>query len=90
MREYYAAISRHDWPSVWRLGGRDLGRGPYATYSGMVAGYKDTIRDVLIAAHADGNTVSGRFLAYQTEGVIRPYQFTFVVRNGVIVSGQAE
>jgi hypothetical protein len=90
VRDYYAAISRHDWPSVWRLGGRNLGWGPYATYNGMVAGYKDTIRDVLTALHVSGDTVTGRFLAYQTGNVTRPYQFTFLVRNGVIVSGQAE
>jgi hypothetical protein len=90
VREYYAAISRHDWPSVWRLGGRNLGRGSYATYSGMAAGYKGTIRDTLTTLHTSGNTVSGRFLAYQTGGVTVPYRFTFMVHNGVIISGKAE
>jgi hypothetical protein len=90
VREYYAAISRHDWPSVWRLGGRNLGRGPYATYRGMVAGYADTIRDTLTAVHTSRHTVSGQFLAYQAGGVIVPYRFTFVVRNGVIISGHAK
>jgi hypothetical protein len=88
VREFYAAISSHDWPKVWRLGGKDLGRGPYATYDGMVSGYRGTIRDVLTEVHATGDTVTGRFLAYQSGGVIRPYQFTYVVRDGVIVSGQ--
>lgn len=75
---------------MWRLGGRNLGRGPYATYDGMVAGYKDTIRDVLTSLHVTGDTATGRFLAYQTRDVTRPCQFTFLVRNGVIVSDQAE
>ena len=90
IRDYYAAISSHDWPLVWQLGGRNLGWGPYATYQGMISGYQDTIRDVLTEVHATGNTVTGRFLAYQTGGVIRPYQFTLVVRGGVIVSGHQQ
>jgi hypothetical protein len=54
----------------------------------MVSGYQGTIRDVLTEVHATGDTVTGRFLAYQAGGVIRPYQFTYAVRDGVIVSGQ--
>jgi len=90
VRDYYAAISRHDWQAVWRLGGSNLGQGSDATYNGMVAGYKNTIRDALTALHVTGNTATGKFLAYQAGGAVRPYQFTFLVRNGVIVSGQAK
>jgi len=90
VRQFYAAISRHDWPEVWRLGGRNLGQGPYATYSGMVSGYRGTLRDVLTDAHASGNIVTGRFLAYQAGNVTRPYQFTYTVRDGVIVSGHQQ
>jgi hypothetical protein len=64
--------------------------GPYATYNAMIAGYKGTIRDVLTTVHPSENTVTGRFLAYQTGGVIHEYRFTFVVHNVVIVSGRAE
>jgi hypothetical protein len=35
---YLAAISRHDWPAVWQLGGRNVGQGQSASYAGMVAG----------------------------------------------------
>jgi Restriction endonuclease len=90
VREFYAAINSHDWPKVWQLGGRNLGEGPYATYSGMISGYKDTIRDVLTQIHASGNTVTVRLLAYQTGNVTVPYQYTYVVRNGVIVSGHQQ
>jgi hypothetical protein len=34
----------------------------------MVAGYRGTIRDVPTTLRASGRTVSGRFLAYQTDG----------------------
>jgi Restriction endonuclease len=90
VREFYTAISSRDWPEVWQLGGRNLGEGSYATYSGMVSGYKNTIRDALTEVHASGNTVTGRFLAFQTGNAIRPYQFTYVVHDGVIVSGHQQ
>ena len=90
VREYYAAISRHDWPSVWRLGGRNLGQGPSATYDGMVSGYQGTIRDDLTALHVTGDTATGTFVAYQTGQDTRTYQFTFRVHDGVIVSGEAK
>ena len=87
VREYVAAINRRDWRHVWALGGKNLGRGPYATYAGMISGYQDTIRDVLTEIHVIGNTVTGRFLAYQTGNVVQPYRFTYTVSGAVIISG---
>jgi len=81
------AISSHDWELVWRLGGRNLGYGPYATYQGMVTGYGQTVRDSLTTLRAAGATVTGSFRAYQSDGTVRGYQFSYVVRGGVIVSG---
>lgn len=86
MREFYAAISQHNWPRVWQLGGKNLGRGPYASYSGMVAGYRETERDTLQALAVSGDIVTGWFLAYQTNG-IQAYSFRYIVRGGAIVSG---
>jgi hypothetical protein len=86
MREFYAAISQHNWLRVWQLGGKNLGRGPYASYSGMVVGYRDTERDVLKALTVNGDTATGWFLAYQTIGN-QPYTFKYVVRDGTITSG---
>lgn len=87
IRKFYAAISRHDWQQVWLLGGKNLGRGPYASYAGMVAGYRDTVRDVLKEVHVAGETVTGSFLAYQGGGTTRVYRFDYTVRGGVIVAG---
>jgi hypothetical protein len=87
VRHFYASISSHDWPAVWRLGGRNLGAGPYASYSGMISGYQGTVRDVLTELHASGDTVAGRFFAYQSGGIVADYQFSYVVRDGVIISG---
>jgi hypothetical protein len=76
--EFFAAISRHDWPEVWRLGGKNLGYGPYASYSGMVSGYRGTIRDTLISIRTAGQTVSGQFRAYEAGGSVRTYEFTYI------------
>jgi hypothetical protein len=87
VRAFYAAISRHDWPQVWRLGGRNLGYGPYATYQGMVAGYAGTIRDEVTDLTVRGTVVSGHFRAYHADGQVRTYRFSYAVRGGVITSG---
>jgi hypothetical protein len=87
VREYVAAINRRDWRQVWDLGGKNLGRGPYATYAGMISGYQGTIRDVLTEIHVSGHTVTGRFLAYQAGNVVQPYRFKYTVRGTVIISG---
>jgi Restriction endonuclease len=87
VREYFAAISRHDWRDVWRLGGRNVGRGLSATYNGMVSGYRLTARDVVTSLSVTGDSVSVRIRAYETTGAVQAYSFRYVVRNGVIVSG---
>ena len=87
VKEFFAAISKHDWPEVWELGGKNLGRGPYASYSGMIAGYQGTIRDVLITLKATGKSVSGQFLAYESSGAVRTYEFSYLVHDNTIESG---
>ena len=89
-RQYFSAISDHDWPEVWQLGGKNVGRGPYATYKGMVSGYSATIRDVPATIAVAGDTVSGRFLAYETSNRVQTYTFTYVIRDGAIVSASAQ
>jgi hypothetical protein len=89
-REFFTAISHRNWPEVWQLGGKNIGHGPYATYAGMISGYRDTIRDVPISMAAAGNIVSGRFLAYETGNRVQTYTFTYVVRNGTIVSASQQ
>jgi hypothetical protein len=87
VREYFAAINRRDWQQVWDLGGKNLGRGPYASYRGMISAYRDAIRDALTEIAVSRDSVTGQFLAYQTGNVIQPYRFELTVRDGVIVSG---
>jgi len=54
------------------LGGKNLGSGPYASYAGMISAYRLSQRDVLTAVHASGESVTGRFLAYETTGMPAP------------------
>jgi hypothetical protein len=87
VRAFFAAITRHDWPDVWRLGARNVGSGPSATYNGMVSGYRLTARDVVTSLSVTGDSVSVRIRAYETTGAAQDYSFRYVVRNEVIVSG---
>lgn len=90
---FFTAISDHNWPRVWHLGGEHLGKGIYGTYNGMISGYRCTTRDALAASRTtSGDTVSGSFLAYEAHGTrkaVQHYAFSYVVRRGVIVSGHA-
>jgi hypothetical protein len=90
---FFSAISDHNWPKVWHLGGSHLGKSIYRTYNGMISGYRCTTRDVLYSSPtARGNTVFGSFLAYEANGIrktVQRFEFSYVVRDGVIVSGHA-
>jgi hypothetical protein len=88
---FFTAIDDHNWPRVWRLGGKNLGRGIYHNYDGMVFGYRCTTWDSLDAIpKTSGKIVSGSFLAYEADGTrraVQHYMFRYIVRRGVIVSG---
>jgi membrane protein implicated in regulation of membrane protease activity len=90
---FFTAISDHNWPRVWHLGGENLGTGIYRTYTGMISGYRCTKRDVLDASPTtSGEVVSGSFLAYEADGTkkaVQRFAFRYVVRRGVIASGHA-
>lgn len=87
VKEFFAAINEHDWRQVWLLGGRYTGHGPYKTLPGMIHGYLCTKKDVVTSLTANGNIVSGYFVAYEGhEGVQtkQTYQFRYVVTRGAI------
>jgi hypothetical protein len=93
VESFFVAINGHNWPRVWALGGKNLGNGIYDSYNGMISGYRCTARDVLVTGPAmSGDAVSGRFLAYESNGTRKAFQrfgFSYVVRRGVIISGHA-
>jgi hypothetical protein len=80
---YLAAVSQHNWPRVWKLGGKNLGQ----TYRQMVAGYRLTGAVQIFRLTATGNTVAVRVSAYESTG-LHCYALRYVVRRGEIVAGQ--
>jgi len=84
VRSFIAAINKHDWRLVWRLGGKNLG----GSYPSMVAGFRHTGHDVLTSLTANGDTVSARIRAYETTGAVQTYALSYVVQHGLITSGQ--
>jgi hypothetical protein len=82
--DYYAAINAHDWPRVWRLGGKNLGQ----SYSSLVAGFSLTSHDVITYLAAQGDKVEARIRAYETTGTVQVYAVSYAVSDGVITAGQ--
>lgn len=83
----FAAISRHDWHTVW-----DLWYHPAADaqgYQKMISGYRLTARDVVVSMKTSGDSVSARVLAYETTGAVQTYHFTFTVHGGQITAGRS-
>lgn len=83
VKAFYAAINDHNWPRVWHLGGKNLGR----SYHAMVDGFRLTSRDVVTRLTANGSTVWIRFRAHETTGAVQTYKARYVVRHGIITSG---
>jgi hypothetical protein len=80
VRAYFTAINRHRYHRAWRLGGHVSS----ATFTEFASGLATTSRDTLIVLSVNGSTVTARLVAVQTDGSVRTYQGTYVVRDGVI------
>jgi len=80
VRAYFTAINRHRYHRAWRLGGHVSS----ATYEQFTQGLGTTARDTLIVLSVNEDTVTARLVAVQTDGSVRTYQGTYVVRDGVI------
>ena len=89
IKEFFAAINRHDWPTVWRLWYHpEPGYGP--SYHKMISGYRLTARDVVTSIKASGDTVAARVLAYETTGAIQSWDFHYKVHHGKITWGRSD
>ena len=82
VKRYYAAISRRAYERAWKLGG-DHTKTSYAQFA---AGYSGTRRDVVTILTWTGNQVTAKIEAFQTNGAVKEYQGTYLVRSGVITS----
>jgi hypothetical protein len=77
---YFAAINARDWPKVWRIGGDHMS----PSYDSMVAGYADTIRDVVAYTRVSGDRVIVSIRAHELSGEIQVFKVEYTVRNGLI------
>jgi serine/threonine-protein kinase len=80
VREYFAAINHHRFMAAWRLSGA---REPYATFR---AGFAGTLYDTVTILSTQGDVVTARLAATQTNGKVKTYQGTYTVTNGVITA----
>ena len=83
VQAYFAAINAHDWRKVWDLGGKNLD----SSCTSMIAGFRETRRDVITRMTGDGDAVAVRIRAYETTGAMQVYALSYTVTGGVIASG---
>ena len=81
VRAYVAAINSHRYARAWRLGGRNAG----GSYPGFISGFTGTAHDTLTIVSVEGDVVTARLTAQQTDGTVNTYQGTYTVQHGVIV-----
>jgi Protein kinase domain len=77
---YYVAITARNYPLAWRLGGNHT----TISYRLFVAGFRGTERDQVTILKVSGNRVTARLTAVQTDGSVKHFQGSYVVRHGVI------
>lgn len=82
---YITAISQHNWPVAWALGGKNLG----VPYNQMIAGYAHTADVQITSISASGGAVTVITRATETDGVVQKYRLSYLVSNGTITAGQS-
>jgi Protein kinase domain len=80
VKAYIAAINGHHYRQAWRLGGRN-GPSPYPEF---VRGFASTAKDTLTVVSVNGDVVTARLSALQTNGSVQAFQGTYIVEHGVI------
>jgi serine/threonine protein kinase len=80
VRAYIAAINGHHYLRAWKLGGRN-GPSPYPEF---VRGFATTAKDTLTVVSVNGDVVTARLSALQTNGSVQAFQGTYTVEHGVI------
>ena len=83
VKAYLDAINAHNWPKVWRLGGKHLN----SSYDSMLSGFQVTSYDVIMHMTAVGNAVEVRIRAHETTGPVQVYVLHFTVSGNVITGG---
>ncbi|MFC1429224.1 hypothetical protein ACEZDB_00925 [Streptacidiphilus sp. N1-3] len=79
---YYAAINAGDFRTAWNLGGENLD----SSYDHFVNGFSGTVADTVNVTGSQGNTVSVRLDAVQSDGSDRTFAGSYTVRGGRITA----
>lgn len=82
VRAYVDAINAQDYRRAWNLGGKHLS----SSYASFADGFAGTAEDVLHILRTQGDVVSVRLEATQTDGSRRVFEGTYTVRDGTIVA----
>ena len=87
VRAYFAAINEHRYLRAWQLvGGGTSGSSNGTAFPQFKNGYAGTLRDRLTVVSTKGDVVTARLRALQDDGVIKIYEGTYTVNNGIIVA----
>jgi hypothetical protein len=68
---------------VWQLGAKNLG----PNYNTMIAGFRLTRKDTLVSFKGQGDHITAKIAAYETNGTVQYYALHYIIRRGIIVSG---
>ncbi len=82
VRGYFAAITAKRYADAWKLGGVNTGMG---SYDAFVAGFTTTASDKVTILAVNGDVVTARLVATQTDGSAKTFQGTYTVETGAIV-----
>lgn len=82
VHSYFDAVNAQDYERAWELGGKNLA----GSYDAYVEGFADTLDTSVSVLEAEGNTVSVRLDATQSDGSLKEFAGTYTVRDGQIVS----
>jgi serine/threonine protein kinase len=91
VRAYFAAINQHRYMRAWQLvGGGTTGSSAGTAFPQFRNGYVGTLRDNVRILSTNGDVVTARLRALQDNGVIKVYQGTYTVTNGIIMSSDVQ
>jgi len=82
VREYFAAINHRRYIEAWRLQG-GAATEPYAKFR---VGFVGTAHDSVTILSVANDVVTARLDALQSNGVLKVYQGTYTVTNGIITA----
>jgi hypothetical protein len=86
VQAYVAAINDHDYAKAWDLGGKNTG----SSYNSFVSGFSNTAQDNLTVVSVNGNVVTVKLAAAQTNGSVNDFHGTYTVNDGVITQSRIQ